>query len=103
MSLVTLIAPPAPSVPHYSLTCAKHQTKSQLYHSGLLMYVYVCLQMRCFISRRERRREGKGEKEGSRGRGGGKEKERRREGEGEMGCCVYMYVHCMYTMPRATS
>ena len=50
------------SMPWYSLTCKT----LVLYHSGPLQYVYVCIQLRCFITERE-----EGGREG--GREGGKE------------------------------
>jgi len=59
------------------------------------MYVYVCIQMRCFINPGERRREGR---EGE----GGREEEREREGgrggreggrEGGRRSCILHYLH----------
>jgi len=52
-----------------------------LYHNGPLMYVYVCIQMRCFINPREGGREGRkeGRKEG--GREAGRERGREEKEE----------------------
>ena len=51
-------AGPVPPAMCYSLTCKT----LVLYYSGPLMYVYVCIQMRCFITTG---REGGEEREGN--------------------------------------